>query len=176
MLPVAPGPGSPPGSFARIEEYKSVLENLGEYGARRQATTAVFVGLNTVFLTGIGALLVTAHTDSWQLVAEVAAISLAVTPVNVIWAIALQHYKKGLDLRYQYLQAIEAGFPQLPNESAHGLISKLHVPDTKGRYHHRHTSLELALARYVICVYPALALVFAGVTYLLTNGIIHPLS
>ncbi len=56
-------------------------------------------------------------TDTWLLVVEVAAISIAVTPVNVTWALALHRYKTGLDLRYEYLLKIEAGFPRLPTES-----------------------------------------------------------
>lgn len=176
MLPIDPDPTSSLGSFERIEVYKSVLANLGEYSARRQATTTVFVALNTVFLTGVGTLIVTTRADSWQLVVEIAAICFAVIPVNVIWAMALRRYMRGLDLRYQYIQALEAGFPQLPNEKAHGLISKLHVADAKGRYHHRHASLELVLAWYITCIYPLLALVVAAVTYLLTKGVIHPLS
>ena len=160
----------PPATFERIEEYKVLAENLAQLGARRLTTNTVFVGFNTLFMVAIASLLSSTHFDSWWLVAKVAAISIAITPVNVIWIHMLMTYRIALKDRYDYIKTIEQEFQrrrQEPNDKI-GLWSKLYPSPIK----HRHTLHEIALARYFTIFYPLILLVVAVMIYLVTNGYI----
>lgn len=159
-------------TFERIEEYKVAAENLAQYGSRRLTTNTVFVGFNTLFLVAIGSLLYSTQFDSWWLSAKVAIISLAITPVNVIWIRMLMAYRSGLKKRYKYIKTIEHEFQhrrQEPNDKI-GLWSYLY-PDEKIKQHH--TTPELALAWYFTMLFPLILLVVAVMIYLVTHGDIH---
>ncbi len=134
-----PQEGPKPDTSERIEEYKAVLDNLGQYGNHRHNANAVFVGFNTVFLAGLGALLVSAHFESWQIVVQAGAVSLVTMPVNYLWRLTLIQYTKGLDLRYQYLQAVEGVLRQRWGDDTAGLETMLYKPATAGSIQHRHT-------------------------------------
>jgi hypothetical protein len=162
---------APLATFERIEEYKVVAENLAHYASHRLTTNAVFVGVNTLFLAAIGSLLYSARFDSWWLGAKVAVISLAITPVNVIWIRMLTAYRSGLKDRYDYIKIIEQEFQrrrQEPNGKI-GLWSYL-FPHKDIKHHH--TSSEVALAWYFTILYPLILLVVAVMIYLVTNGYI----
>jgi hypothetical protein len=154
-----------------MEEYKAGLENLAEFGDRRLATSAIFVGFNTIALTGVGALLVSSRLSSWKTPSELALIAFAILPVNGLWIRALVQYKRGLDLRYAFLQRLEVAlFPNRGYEER-GLVSVLHRVRPNGKYGHRHTSLEIALAIYFFCLFPITAAIVAAITFTLQQGI-----
>src|SRR5262249_55051965 len=96
--------------FERIGEYTAVLENLVQLSLRRQNTNNFFVGLNTVFLTGLGVLLFSTRLASWWVVGATAAITLAILPLNATWRTAIKRYKVGISVRKVYLQEIEEEF------------------------------------------------------------------
>jgi hypothetical protein len=123
MLPAK----SLPATFERIEEYKVVVENTAQFASRRVTTNTVFVGFNTLFLAAIATFLSSTHFDSWWLIAKIAVISLAITPVNMIWIRILKGYRIALEDRYEYIQTIEQEFQrrgQEPNDKI-GVFCKL---------------------------------------------------
>lgn len=165
-------------AFERIEEYKAVLENVGQVSARRQGFNNVFVGINTVFLTGVGFLLLSTHLNSWWLVGALAAISLTVTPINFTWRQALLRYKNGLTEQYAYIRDIEKEFRRRHQE-AYGDSNVgvyLRLDEQRRRPHSGNTRLEIRIATYFTALYPAITICVALVTYMTTNQLLPPFS
>jgi len=163
--------------FSRMEEYKAILENVGQQGARRQNVTNLYIGLNTLFLTGLG-LTVPSHFGSWWTVLLVGAFSVVVLPLNLTWRTSLRRYETGLTTRYDYLREIEREFQRQRSEttggasdgSSIGLFLRLQQigllragspPTREGR-----------LALYFVLLYPFLTIVLAILTYLTNSHLI----
>lgn len=149
-----------------IEQYRAGLDNLAEYGTRRLTTIAIFVGFNTIALTGLGVLIASATFDTWQVAIEASIIAVAITPVNILWIMALIQYKRGLNLRYSFLQRLE----QLLFAQGDGMVSILHKVGRNGKYRHRHTSIEVALAIYFLLLFLLAAAIVAAITYYVQSG------
>ncbi len=170
--------------FERIEEYKAVLENLVQLSARRQNTNNVFVGLNTVFLTGLGILLLSTRFTSWWIVGAALAITLAIVPLNLTWRTSIIRYKRGINVRKDYLQEIEQEFRQRRAQVAVGPVGTAGTPPlglflkVRETTLHRHgnTELELRLVTYFLVLYPLITLGVSVLTYLVSSQVIPPLS
>src|SRR5205823_13807306 len=87
-----------------------ILDHHAQIRARRQHTKDVYIGINTVFLTTIGLLLLQSHLDTWWVLAIVSAITLIIMPLNATWRTALLRYGRSLSFRYDYLKEIEKEF------------------------------------------------------------------
>src|SRR5436190_24058694 len=92
--------------FERMEEYRAILEHHAQLSTRRQHTNDVYIGLNTVFLTALGVLLLQSHLDNWWVFAVVSAMTIIILPINVTWRAALLRYGRTLAYRYDYLREI----------------------------------------------------------------------
>jgi hypothetical protein len=178
-----------PNVFERIEEYKAVLENLVQLSLRRQNTNNVFVGLNTVFLTGVGLLLLSTRFASWWVVGATAALTLAILPLNLNWRAAIRRYKAGINVRKEYLEEIETEFRERrggggtgetsvgtgggaagqPGKPLLGLF--LRIRDTSLKTH-GNSELEVRLATYFLVLYPIITLLVALLTGLVTLRIV----
>lgn len=153
-----------------IVEYEAGLDNLAEYGTRRLTTSAIFIGFNTIALTGFGVLIAPAHFDSWRTAIEAGLLALAISPINVLWIAALAQYRRGLNTRYVFLQHLERSIFPSRDVDHQGLISVLHRPRKNGKYGHRHTSIEIALAVYFLFLFLVAALLMSVITYLVQTG------
>jgi len=166
-----------PKIFERMEEYQAILEHHAQLSARRQHTNDVYIGLNTVFLTAIGLLLLQSHLDTWWIFAVVSAITIIVLPINVTWRLALLRYGKTIAARYDYLREIEQEFRTRRGNIAHqpqiGFFSRFKENGLQGK---GNTELEIRLVTYFICLYPALSLVVGILVYLVETGLIPPLK
>jgi hypothetical protein len=54
-------PSVEPSVFERMGEYQAILEHHAQLSTRRQHTNDMYIGINTVFLTALGVLLVQSH-------------------------------------------------------------------------------------------------------------------
>jgi hypothetical protein len=70
----------------------------------------VYVGLNTIFLTALGILLLQSHLDTWCVFVVVSTVTLIIMPINIVWRAALLRYGDRLSVRYDYLREIEQEF------------------------------------------------------------------
>jgi hypothetical protein len=147
-----------------LEEFKIVMENAAALSTRRQAINDVFVAINSIFLSGIGVLVATSHLASWNTVGILAALSLAILPINLTWRRMLATYRQLLADHYAALQAMEARFQFSANINT--VLSKRQST----------TQMERGLATYFALLYPALAVVVGVLTYLKTNHLIPPIS
>lgn len=137
-----------PPTFERIEEYKAVLEFIGRLSARRQNSNDVFVGINTVFLTGLGVFLAT-HPLSWGTTVSVTIIAVAVTPVNFVWRMALMRYDGNIGRRVKYLLGIEEEFRERRGDTRDKQPVGLFLQNKESEIY-SNTHLELALAMYFV--------------------------
>ena len=85
--------------FDGFDEYKAIVEHVDRMSSRRQTAHNFFIGLHTVFMAGLGALLVSGGFSSWLTVGEVFGITLALLPLNLLWRSTLRRYQGGLRLR-----------------------------------------------------------------------------
>ena len=163
--------------FERMEEYKAILEHHAQLSARRQHTNDVYIGLNTVFLTALGWLLLQSHLDTWWVFAVVSAMAIIILPINATWRAALLRCKRSLSYRYDYLREIEQEFRtrrgNIANQPEIGLFLRFKEAslDQKGNTH-----LEMRLATYFIYLYSIIALVVGILVYLIEAHLIPPLN
>lgn len=167
--------------FERIGEYTAVLENLVQLSLRRQNTNNIFVGLNTVFLTGLGILLFSTRLASWWVVGATAAITLAILPLNVTWRTAIKRYKAGISVRKVYLQEIEEEFRKRRGTAEMGSSAPplglfLKIRDTSSLHQHGNTELEVRVATYFLMLYPIITIVVGILTYFVIYQAIPPLD
>jgi len=166
-------------TFERIEEYQAILENHAQLSARRQHINDVYVGLNTIFLTALGILLLQSHLDTWWILAVVSTVTLIIMPINVTWRAALLNYGDRLSSRYDYLREIEQEFRtrrgKVADQPEIGLFLRL---KETGQHHRKksNTRLEVQLAIYFICLYPVISLVVGILVYLVEAHLIPPLN
>jgi hypothetical protein len=163
--------------FERPEEYKAILEHDAQLGARRQYTNGVYVGLNTVFLTALGVLLLQSHLDTRWVVVVVGAITVIVLPINITWRVGLRRYERSLSFRYDYLREIEQEFRTRQGKGTHqseiGLFSRI---KEAGLNRPGNIQLEKQLATYFISLYPGILLVVGLAVYLIEVHLIPPLN
>lgn len=158
--------------FARMDEYRALLESVASVSTRRQSTHNLFVGLNVVFLSAIGFLLASSHFCTWWLVAAVGAIAATVLPVNIIWRLSLSRYRDQLNLQFEYLREIELEFRDtrgIPPDATNGIGLYIRIHQNH-RANSGNTRLEMRLASYCILLFPLITVIAAVLTYLITNN------
>jgi hypothetical protein len=160
--------------IVRIEEYKAVMEDYAQLSARRQNTNAVYVGINTLLLTGIGLLLVSVSLENWPVVAAIAAITLAIMPINVTWYRSLRHYMLMVDIHFTVLMEIEQELQNLHERRQTGVFQRM--SDAYKNKWFGSSLLEKRLAIYFLGLYPTITLLVAIVVYLSANHIIQTLE
>ena len=161
-------PAAGPGNFDRADEYGIVMQDAAWLSERRQTSHNVFIGLNTLALTGMGYVVTTNRISTWWAFALVATIASIMIPFNVIWQLSLRGYKRGLDSRYAYLRDLETTFPQLMETPA-GVFTKFKREEIE-RY--SNSRQELRVAWYFMLLGPSIAAAVGLLTWLVTNAVI----
>lgn len=162
--------------FDRMEEYKAILEDTAGISGRRQTTNDVFVGLNVVFLTGIGFLLSTTHFTSWVPVIAVVMTAVAVSGLNGIWIRLLKNYSSLLRVRHDYLIDVEAKFRKESNDDTVGMFLLLRKTLYRDGSRFGFAYLERRMAVYLTGLDLLVAGAAAALTYLVTNNYIPPVN
>jgi len=154
-----------PNPFERIEEYKAVLEDTAQASNRRRTDNTLFVGLNTVFLTGIG-LVVSPNFGSWDAVVAVAMVTAIAVPVNVMWYRGLAYWMTSLGVREEYIRSIEKEFRKrsatIESELPIGLYLYLQSENV-GRM--RSLKMDQRFALFFAVIYPVATACLAILTY-----------
>jgi hypothetical protein len=101
----APDPAGDFGDIIRI--YTALIADAANTSTRRQTVNNIYIGVNGLFLTAMGVLLISSHLDSWWVVVAAVAIALAVTPLNRSWLRTLKYYERLLTARYKTMREIE---------------------------------------------------------------------
>jgi hypothetical protein len=164
---------------AALEEYKNIAEQTGGLSDRRQVTNDIYVALNTLFLTSFGYLLTTSHLKTWVPAFVVAAITIVSWFINVTWRRLLEQYRQLIKVRVDYLKAIEQRFPEKSGDVARGMYleeAKLYDAGHQTGRLFGFTRLEKRLNTVFLVLYPLLAVVITGLTYLVAQGIIPPVT
>jgi hypothetical protein len=144
---------SPP--LAVLEEYKIIGDRLANLTDRRQRTNEVYIGVNALFLTGVGLLVVSSHFTSWVPAIEIGAITAVILPLNWAWVRAINFYTKFVDIHYQCLDTIESRFQFVTN-----LSLKL------SNHSRSHVGRAKAVAYYFLLLYAVVAVAVTILTYL----------
>jgi hypothetical protein len=143
-----------------LEEYKFIAESLANTTERRQRTNDVYVGVNALFLSGIGFLLAASHFDSWRTAIEVGAITAVIAPLNGTWCSAVAFYGRAIVTHVQCLVELEGKY-----QFAADLSTRLQSSYPRfGR--------SRAVAYYFLGLYPAIAVAVVVLTYLVTQHVI----
>jgi hypothetical protein len=165
----------PPSPFERIEEYKAVLDDTAHAAERRRTSTTLYVGLNSLFLTGIG-LYAAPHFGSWETVTSVAIVMIVALPVNIIWYAGLARWARNLTARMEYVRSIEQEFRarrgEVQGDPQIGLFLYLHSKNV-GRL--GTIRLEQRLALYFAFLYPIATVSLAIFAWVLQTPDLPPL-
>jgi GNAT superfamily N-acetyltransferase len=167
---------------ARFAEYQLIVGDLINLSARRQTTNQVFVALNSLFLTGLGALLLTFNLLSVQSSAILGALSVLALAINGIWWRSLGLYRELYRVESGYAEGIEhllreVGIYQDIRVNGEvvpfGFISLLDAKVYRGT-RRMLGQFERALSFAFMLIYPLTALLIAMLTYLMLNGYVLP--
>lgn len=165
---------SSPSPFERIEEYKAVLDDTAQAANRRRTDNTLFVGLNTLFLTGLG-LVASPQAGSWGAVLTLTIVTLIALPVNVFWRTSLTYWMKSLSVREEYIRSIEQEFRTRSSLSAGELPIGLYLylrSKQVGRLNA--LRLERRLALFFLLIYPLATLLVAVLTWTLRTPLLPP--
>ncbi len=91
----------------RFEEYRAIYENTASLSDRRQNINNFFAGINTLFLTAFGYLLITVHYNSWWAAIIFFILTVPVTILNVGWLRLNHRYRNLAAVRIAYLTGLE---------------------------------------------------------------------
>ena len=144
---------------------------------RRQHINDLYIGLNTVFLTALGFLILQSGLNTWWIAAIVGAIGAVVTPLNLVWRATLVRYGQHLALRFDYIREVEKDLQESYRGSGVRSDVGVHLRVKKAGMHRKgNTQLERVLATYFIVLYPTLAVVVAVIVLLARMQLIPPLA
>lgn len=168
----------------RFEEYKIVLDDINRLSDRRQRTNELFMALNGLLLTALGVLLFSSRLTTWWLSSILSVVSILAMFINGIWLRIIRAYLRVAHLEVEYACGIEnligqsgADKVQLPGGQADfGILSLVFGRLATRNRRLGYSNLEIRLASLLILVYPMLALIVAGLTYLIVNGYLPPFS
>lgn len=178
-----------------ITLYTAFIADAASTSTRRQTVNNIYIGVNGLFLTGLGFLLVNSRLDSWWVVAATAAIALTVTPLNAAWLRTLQYYEHLLNTRYTTMQDIEthhqfserlfgsesAALPRGPL-IGQAIMTGSSLPPVAKKQDRlsvglaTSSTLEISLPRYFLGLYPIIALGTAILVFIITQHIIPPIT
>ena len=164
-----------PDPFERIEEYKAVLEDTAQASNRRRTDNTLFVGLNTVFLTGIG-LFASPHFGSWDTVIAVAMVTAIAIPVNVMWYRGLTYWMTSLGVREEYIRSIEKEFRKRSETASSELPIGLYLYlQSKNVGRKPSLKMDRRFALFFAIIYPVATACLAILTYVWQNPTPPPL-
>jgi len=92
---------------AIMQEYQGVMQDTTTLSDRRQVSNDIFVGLNVLAFTGMGALFVSSHLTSWWTAEIFAVLTLAMWALDATWASLIGRYRRLINVRIRYLEALE---------------------------------------------------------------------
>jgi hypothetical protein len=97
-----------PASTPQFQYYLALMEDTTKLSDRRQTTNDLFVGLNVVFFTGMGALFYASHLKTWWVTGLFAAITLVAFFLNFTWIRLINRYSRLVGLRIGYMHQLES--------------------------------------------------------------------
>jgi len=172
-----------------FEHYRLATEDTGRVFDRRERSKDVFIGLNTLLITGVGLLVSQSlQTASWYLPLVLAGIAVVATYINLTWLQQHNSYLGLISLRVAYLQALEERLQSLVDlgEIDTGRYSKRYAakPTTVGvlkteqltfyqtRARIGSSRLDRRLILIFLLAYPTITIFVAVVVYLVQGGLI----
>jgi hypothetical protein len=90
-----------------LKEYFEVAEDTAKLSDRRQTVGDIYVGVNSLFLSGMGFVVVSSHLTNWWTAGICGAITLVTTAFNLNWRSLIVRYRNLIRLRIQYLVSLE---------------------------------------------------------------------
>jgi hypothetical protein len=182
-----------------VSLYTALIADAANTSARRQTVNTVYIGVNGIFLTGVGILLISSRLDTWWIVGAMALIAIVVAPLNRAWLRSLTYYERLLSGRYKTMREIEiyhrlterllgtnaamqspdkaplvgqAAFAGSPLPYSGNVIEQDRLSDSFSTS----SLLEMSLPRYFLWLYPAIAIGGAILVFLTTQHILPAIS
>jgi len=178
-----------------IALYTALIADAANTSTRRQTVSNIYLGVNGLFLTALGFLLISSRLNSWWVVIASAAITIAVMPLNRSWLQTLSYYEQLLTGRYTIMREIEVqhhfserlfGASTSPSGEVPlvGQATYLNAPlayagmspDRLSSGLATSSTLEKSLPRYFLWLYPAIALGVALLVLLITNHFLEAIT
>jgi hypothetical protein len=180
-----------------ITLYTALIADAANTSTRRQTVNNIYIGVNGIFLTGVGFLLISSHLDSWWIFAATTAVALAIAPLNRAWLQSLRYYERLLSARYKTMREIEIKHqlterlldvqPSQQPTSHSSLVGQAAFTGSPLPYAGMNQErlsesfstsslLEMSLPRYFLWLYPIIALASALLVFLTTQHLLPALS
>jgi hypothetical protein len=177
-------------SMPQFQYYLALMEDTTKLSDRRQTTNDLFVGLNVVFFTGMGALFYASHLKTWWVTGLFAAITAIAFFLNFTWIRLINRYSRLVGLRIAYMHQLESALqsqgifvadpllPGAPGQSGPGTgiytleYQRLYTKNARFGF----SRLERVLIVTFMIAYVLATIGVAVVTYLITINVIGPVS
>lgn len=158
-----------------FEEYKAALDDNSQVALRRQTADALFVTVNTVFLTALG-IFAPAHLDSWSGPLSVVVVTLVATPINVLWRGILINYARSIEIRSAYIRDIEEEIMRFRQALGYVGLTGMYTALREGRQERQPApNPQQRFASYFVMLYPCASIVAIVMSYAIQRHIIPPL-
>lgn len=169
----------------RFEEYRLIIEDISRSSERGQGTNDVYIALNGLFLTALGALVLTSSLRSWWIAGAFASVTLLSLCINGFWLRAILLRRRVQRIQIAYAVGVETLLRETGNLGEiriggelvpFGIFSLLQTKVYRRNVTHGRTRIELQLAAVITATYPIATAVVAALTYMVANGYLPPLS
>jgi hypothetical protein len=179
-------------STPQFQYYLALMEDTTKLSDRRQTTNDLFVGLNVVFFTGMGALFYASHLKTWWVTGLFAAITAIAFFLNFTWIRLINRYSRLVGLRILYMHQLESALqsqgifvadpPSAPGQP--GVMPGMGIGIYTQEYRRLYTKdsqfgfsrLERGLIVIFMVAYVLATIGVATVTYLITTNVIGSVS
>jgi hypothetical protein len=151
---------------------RAVQDNTDAVSARRQNMNVVFVGFNTVALTGLGAALITTQVSFARVVLLMMGLTVVTVLLNLIWLRSVQSYNVYVGARVRYMQRIEEELQQRWGKDFHGIFQVIY-PTYRG--FPTGGTVDVRLVWFFILLYPTITTLALVVTFLIGQKLIPPI-
>jgi hypothetical protein len=183
-----------PMSTPRFEYYLALMEDTTKLSDRRQTTNDLFVGLNVVFFTGMGALFFASHLKTWWVTGLFAAITVVAFFLNSTWIRLINRYSRVIGLRIAYMHQLESALvsegifvaapalPGAPGQSgaAPPMGTGIYTVEYQRLYtknaHFGFSPLERGLIVIFLVAYVLATIGVAVMTYLIMTNAVGPVA
>jgi hypothetical protein len=177
-------------STPQFQYYLALMQDTTKLSDRRQTTNDLFVGLNVVFFTGMGALFYASHLKTWWVTGLFAAITAIAFFLNFTWIRLISRYSRLVGLRIGYMHQLESALqsqgifvtdpplPGAPGQPGTGTgiytleYQRLYTKNARFGF----SRLERGLIVIFMIAYVLSTIGVAVVTYLITTHVIGPVS
>ncbi len=161
----------------RFKEYQILIEDTAKLSDRRQTINDILVGINALFLTGLGYIIVNSRLTTWWIPEVLGVVALVTLPINFTWRALNERYRKLVGIRIDYLTKLETKLRSTSGENDFGVYhEEFATLYSKSDKTAGFSQLERRFIILFTLLYPGIAIAMAVVSYFVQQHMLPPVK